>query len=369
MLIGIDASRATKEQKTGTEYYSEEIIYWLSRIDKKNKYVLYSPIEPKGKLAELPKNFSWKIMPFPKLWSQIRLSVELVFGSPKPDVIFEPAHTIPFIHPKNIVVTLHDLGFKYFPELYTPLERKYHNFCMDFSARKAKKIIAPSQYTKDDLLKTYKINPDKITVIHHGYNQEIYRPVKPMEINPKIQKYAPYIFFIGRLEKKKNLLGILKTYQLLRKEQKIKHKLVLAGKRGYGYEEFDEEKNRLSKNIQNDIIELGYTPEDELSLWMKNADIFFFPTFFEGFGLPVIEAMACNVPVVASNNTSIPEITGSSALLINPHKPLEMAAALSKIINSQALKKSLQSKGLVRASMFSWEKAANKTLRVLENIN
>lgn len=367
MLIGIDASRATKEQKTGTEYYSEQIIYWLSKIDSKNQYILYSPVAPNGKLINLPKNFHWKIMPFPKLWSQIRLSWELVSGSPKPDVIFEPAHTIPFIHPKNIIVTLHDLGFKYFPELYTPLERKYHNFCMNFSARNAKKIITPSLYTKNDLVKTYHINPSKITVIHHGYNQEIYQPKKSHETIEAIKTSNPYIFFIGRLEKKKNLLGIFKTYELLRQERKIQHKLILAGKRGYGYEEFEEQKKKLPKNVQNDIIELGYTPEQELSLWMKNADIFFFPTFFEGFGLPIIEAMACNVPVVASNNTSIPEITGSAALLIDPNKPLEMAAALSKIINSASLKKSLQSKGLVRASIFSWEKAAKKTLDVLMN--
>lgn len=362
MLIGIDASRATKEIKTGTEHYSEEIIIALSKIDAKNNYILYSPVAPKGKLANLPKNFRWKILPFTKLWSQIRLSWEFIFGREKPDVIFEPAHTIPLIHPKNMVVTLHDLGFKYFPELYSPFERKYHNFCMDFSARHGKYIITPSEYTKNDLIKVYGTNPKKITPIYHGYDLSLYRPL----ISNKLKKYQPYIFYLGRVEHKKNSAGLIKAYGMLRKEQGIKHKIVIAGKPGFGYDKFKEELHKLPVNVQKDVIELGYIKDDQLVCLMQNADIFFFPSLFEGFGLPVIEAMACGVPVVASKNTSITEIAGSAAMLINPHKPLQMAAALSKIIDSPVLRKSLVSKGLVRASTFSWQKAAEKTLKVLE---
>lgn len=362
MLIGIDASRATKENKTGTEHYSEEIIIALAKIDYKNDYLLYSPVAPKGKLANLPKNWRWKIMPFPRFWSQIRLSWEFLFGKEKPDVIFEPAHTIPLIHPKNMVVTLHDLGFKYFPELYTPFERKYHNFCMDFSAHHAKRIITPSEYTKKDLVKVYKIDPTKITTIYHGYDSCLYKPQKS-----KIDKLSPYIFFVGRIERKKNAAGIIKAYGLLRQERNIKHKLVLAGKPGFGYDEFKAELNKLPLEVQKDVIELGYVTDDHLANWMQNADILFFPSFFEGFGLPIIEAMACGVPVVASKNTSITEIAGSAAILVNPHNPLQMAASLSKIINSQILRKSLISKGLVRASLFSWQKAAEKTLDIITN--
>lgn len=372
MLIGVDASRATKEQKTGTEHYSEEIIIALSKIDPKNDYLLYSPIEPKGRLTKLPKNFRWKIMPFPRLWSQIRLSIELVFGKEKPEVIFEPAHTIPIIHPKNIVVTIHDLGFKYYPELYTPFEQRYHNFCLNFSSHQAKEIITPSEYTKKDLIKIYKINSKKITIIHHGYDSDLYKPLA--KLSDRDQKsltraplLKPYIFYVGRIERKKNAVGLIKAYGLLRKEREIKHKLVLAGKPGYGYEEFREEVKKLPEEAQKDIIELGYVEEKELVSWMQNADLFFFPSFFEGFGLPIIEAMACGVPVVASNVTSIPEIAGSAALLVEPTKPLKMAAALSKIIHSPVLRRSLISKGLVRASLFSWQKAAELTLKVLEN--
>lgn len=363
MLIGIDASRAVKNQRTGTEHYSQQIILNLALIDKDNDYILYSPIAPSGDLAKLPKNFSWKIMPFPKLWSQIRLSWEMIFASSKPKVVFEPAHTIPIFHHQKTVVTLHDLGFKYFPELYTPLERKYHNWCMDFSVRHAAHIITPSLYTKKDLVKNYGINPKNISVIYHGYNNKIYKPrlyPKPIE--------DPYIFFVGRLENKKNIRGLIEAYELLRREPKIKHKLVLAGKPGYGYEKYRQFKDNLPPNLQKDIIELGYIEEEELSSWMKNADVFFFPSFFEGFGLPILEAMACAVPVVASKITSIPEVASDCALLVNPRKPFEMAAALSKIINDKNLYKTLANRGKVRANQFSWIKSAQQTLAVLEEI-
>lgn len=362
MLIGIDASRAVKTQKTGTEYYSQEIIKALSKTDRKNRYILYAPVEPDREFADaLGRNFQWKILPFPKLWSQIRLSWELVTGQPKPDVIFEPSHTIPVVHTKNMVVTIHDLGFRHFPELYTPFERHYHSFSAQFSVTHASHIIAVSKYTKKDILGHYPVNPEKITVIYHGYDQNKFRPASKTELETPLPFgiKKPYIFFVGRLEHKKNLAGMLQTYQLLKREPGLKHQLVLAGKPGWGY----------SQAIQHKIdgvVETGYLERDQYILLLKHADVFFFPSLFEGFGLPIVEAMACAVPVVASNVTSIPEVVGSAGMLVNPRKPFEMAAAISKLIHTPSLRQQLISKGLVRASLFSWTRAAEDTLRVLE---
>lgn len=371
MLIGIDASRAVKKFKTGTEYYSEQIIYHLSLIDKTNDYILYAPNMPTDEvLLKLPKNFTWKIMPFPRFWSQIRLSWELKFGKPKPDVVFEPAHTIPIWHHKKTVATLHDLGFKYYPELYTPFERVYHNWCMDFSANRAKQIITPSEYTKKDLIKIYRLNPEKITVIYHGYNKKLYNDKKSDLPTSELRHLSsePYIFFIGRIEEKKNIKGMIEAFRILRKNNQIKHKLILAGKPGYNYDDIKTQINNLPENIKKDVIELGYVPEKDVAGLIKNADIFFFPSFFEGFGLPIIEAMACGVPVVASDATSISEIAKDCALLISPEKPSEMAKALEKIILDRKLHSLYTKKGLERAKEFLWEKAAQETLSVLEKI-
>lgn len=356
MFIGIDTSRTTKPKLTGTEYYSIEIIRHLSQIDSKNRYLLYAQADPSERLGKLPKNFQTKIMPFPKFWSQVRLSWEMLLH--KPDVLFVPSHTVPIIHPENTVVTLHDLGFKHFPELYSPQELAYHNWTMNFSANHAREIIAPSEYTRQDLIKTYSLDPEKVHVVWHGYDKNEFRP------NPNIKK-KPYILFIGRLEEKKNIRGMIQAYGMLRKEQKVTHQLVLAGSPGFGYEAIQEEIKKLPENVQKDIIELGYIDQKEYVRRLQEADIFLFTTFFEGFGMPIIEAFACGTPVVTSNTSSMPEIAGNAALLVNPRKPFEIAIALSKLINSSALRQTLILKGRVRSGLFSWEKAANRTLDII----
>lgn len=370
MLIGIDASRAVKREKTGTENYSQEIIKALAQIDEKNRYVLYSPREPEGDLARLPGNFRFKVIPFPRLWSQVRLSVELIRGQPKPDVIFEPAHTIPVVHHRKMVVTIHDLGFVHFPELYTPLERLYHNFSLKYSATHAAKIITPSNYTKRDLIRFLPIDPRKIMVIYHGYDKEKFRPATEKEREMVLPRgiEPPYIFFVGRIELKKNVDGMIEAYRLLREEMTIRHKLVLAGKPGWGYDKIKEKINSLPEEIRKDVVELGYVSDREYPILLKRADILFFPSWFEGFGMPVIEAMAAGVPVVASSQTSLPEIAGTGALVVKPSKPLEMAAALSKLIHKQSFRKSMILRGRVRAHSFSWRRAAQETLRLLEEV-
>jgi len=357
MLIGIDTSRTTKPKLTGTEYYSIEIIKALASLDINNRYLLYAQADPSKRLGELPENFKTKIMPFPRFWSQIRLSWEMLWN--KPDVLFVPSHTVPLVHPKNTVVTLHDLGFKHFPELYSLKELVYHNWTMNFSATKAKEIITPSEFTKKDLVKTYAIDPAKIHVVYHGFDREMFVP------NPAVKK-KPYILFIGRIEEKKNIKNMIKAFELLRREKRITHQLILAGSPGFGYEGIKAEMDKLPEEIRKDVIELGYIDQKEYVRRLQEADIFLFTSFFEGFGMPIIEAFACETPVITSNVTSMPEIAGNAALTVDPRKPLEIAAALSRLINSPKLKEDLIFKGRMRARLFSWEKAAEETLEVIK---
>ncbi len=357
MTIGIDASRVTKKHLTGTEYYSIELIKAFMKLNETDRFILYAQKDPTSRLGKLPKNFSLKIMPFPKFWSQIRLSMEMI--GHKPDVLFVPSHLIPVIHPKNSVVTLHDLGFKHFPELYPPEELLYHNWGINYSVSRVKRIITDSEYTKKDLINTYTLEPDKIEVVYLGCDLEKFKP------SSKVHK-KPYIFFIGRLEEKKNVAGMIKAFGILRRELRIKHQFILAGKPGFGYEKIQQEIDKLPADIKKDIIQLGYISEEEYIKKLQEADIFFFASFFEGFGLPIIEAMATGTPVVTSDRTSMPEIGGNAVLTTNPKNPLEMAGALSKIIHSDGLKKSLILRGRVRSKIFTWEKTAEKTLAILK---
>jgi glycosyltransferase involved in cell wall biosynthesis len=361
-IIGIDASRSNSKQKTGTEYYSYELIKNIVKFDE-YKFRLYSK-EPVTYL-EKRSNIENRVMKFPRLWSQIRLSAE-IYQNP-PAVLFEPAHTIPLYHGKKTIVTLHDVGFKHFPQLYTPLERMYHNYCMNFSVRHATKIIAISNATRDDLVHLYGAKKEKISVIYHGFDKERFFPAKTKP-SDDILKLQPYIFYIGRIEAKKNIKNLVKAFGKLRQNQKIKEKLVLAGRPGYQYEEIIKEIDQLPKEISRDVVQLGYVADEKVGELTRHASLFAFPSRFEGFGMPLIETMACGVPIVASNTTSIPEIVNDAALMCGPDDVDGLADKMQLIIQNANIRNDLIRKGLKRSSEFSWEKCARETMSVIKSV-
>lgn len=399
MTIGIDASRATKIRKTGTEYYSEQVIYHISKIDHKNQYILFSEVAPPtdSLLTKLPKNFRWKIIPSSFLWTQIKLSWYMLFYKNKLDVLFIPSHTIPLIHPTKTVVTIHDFGFEYKPELYAkkPIgpnntivkkileigariatlrkygnsEYDYHRWAMRHAVDKATSLITDSQDTKKDAVKLYHSPPDKITTIPLAYDKKRFTTLSKSNHKKEsiklTEKIRPYVFFVSRLEEKKNVYGMLKAFIKLKIEKKIPHKFVLAGMPGMGYERIKKLILNQPENIRKDIIELGYVSDHHLPMYLQNADVFFFCTNFEGFGIPVIEAQACGVPVVCSNITSLPEIAGGGTMLADPNSVEQMANALYKVINNRELHTNLIKKGFNNIKRFSWEKCAQETLNVI----
>lgn len=401
MLIGIDASRAVLSQKTGTEHYSEQIIYHLSKLDKTNQYILFAEKKPDpgSLMSKLPKNFSWRIIPFGYLWTQLRLSYEMIYWKHKLDVLFVPAHTIPLIHPKNIVTTIHDLGFEYFPALYAqkPIgpnnwlvknvlnigarivtlgkfgnsEYDYHRWAMRHAVNKATKIIAISQFTKQDIVTKYHADPTQISVIYHGFDAGNLCPLE-RSMHRKISEnktsaYKPYLFFVGRIERKKNILNLLKSFVYLKKQKNIPHKLLLAGMPGLGYDEIKKYLLNIDTHIQKDIIELGYVSSEELVYYQQNADAFIFPTLFEGFGMPILESFACGVPVICSNTTACPEVAGNAAELVDPKDTKDIARGIDKVLSDHSYRQSLITNGYFRLKQFSWDKAAKETLDVILN--
>lgn len=366
ITIGIDVSKATKKFKSGTEYYTQEIVQAiLAASNGQDLFKLYTKSPLRHSLGVIPRNAEEKIMSLPpRLWTQLRLSWEVTVRPP--DVLFIPAHTIPMSSRAPIVTTIHDLGFKHYPSLYPHHELIYHNFSMSQAVKRASHIIAISEATKKDILKFYpRARSSNITVIHHGFNRNRYRPLKTSDRLVFQPKYGKYILFVGRLEEKKNVCGMVEAFNLLRKETSIQHKLVLAGRPRYGFDKVKELIESLPSAIKRDIVLPGYIDDAKLPVLLREADIFLFPTFFEGFGMPVLEAFASGVPVVGSNTTSIPEVAGDSAVLIDPRKPLEIASGCSRLINKPDLRRRLVSLGLQRARQFTWEKAGLETLQVL----
>jgi glycosyltransferase involved in cell wall biosynthesis len=366
MLLGIDASRAFLKDRTGIEEYSYQVIKHLIKEIKDDQVVLYIRNDQKVDF-ELPKNWKVKTINFYYLWTQLGLSLEMFFNPV--DVLFIPAHTVPFIHPENTIVTIHGLEYEFCPQAYSFLERIYMRCSIKNSCRWAKKIIAVSENTKKDLIKLYKVSEEKIEVIYEGYSCNDKFPMTNDKSSPNDQFQilnTKYLLFIGRLEERKNIVGIIKAFEILKEQYKIPHKLFLAGKPGFGYEKIKNEINNV--NCTKDIQELGFVNDSEKAELLKNADVFLFPSFYEGFGLPILEAQNAGVPVVSSNVSSIPEVANGSAILADPNKAEEIADAVYKLISDENLKNDIIKKGRKNSESFSWVKCSKEIVKILWTI-
>lgn len=354
MVIGIDASRIENSNRTGVENYNFELIARLINSDKKNSYVLYSRKPSDIKLDENIKN---KILKFPLFWTQIRLSIEMLLHMP--DVFFIPGHTVPLIHPKNTVVIIHGLEYEYFPRSYSFWERFKNRIGTYFSARWAKVIVTPSENTKSDLVNLYKIKPEKIKVIYPGIPT-----IHHNGIQTEVGK--PYILFIGRIEHRKNIIRIIKAFEKLKKDKKIPYQLVLAGKNGFGFEAI--KKYVDCSEFKKEINLLGFVDESKKNNLLGTADVFVFPTLYEGFGFPILEAMRHGVPVVTSNIGSAKEIAGNAALLVDPRSIDQIADSVYKIINDNGLRKELVKQSYENIKRFNWDNCTAKVLEILNSM-
>lgn len=368
MKIGIDASRAFVGERTGIEEYSYRVIKYLRKELQNDEVFLYIR---KGQKIDfkLPQNWKIKVINFPYLWTQVGLSLEMLIHPV--DALFIPAHVVPIIHSKNTFVTVHGLEFEMFPEGYSFWARFYMRWSIRFSCRWAKKIIAVSQNTRNDLMKLYKIPEEKIEVIYEGISENLKFEILNFKsnLNNKILNYKPYILFVGRLEKRKNIEGIIETYKILKEKYNMPHKLVLAGKSGFGYNDLKLKINNLFKisNLKFQIIETGFVTEEEKYKLLKNADLFLFPTFYEGFGLPILEAQVAGVPVICSNVSSLPEIGGDSVVYCNLKDTRSIAEAVYSLISNQDLKNDIIKKGYENIKKFSWEDCSFQVSKILTN--
>ncbi|NQU83976.1 MAG: glycosyltransferase family 4 protein [Parcubacteria group bacterium] len=374
MIIGIDASRANRMQKTGVEWYSYHLIEELKKIIPRDitRVILYSDEALGGGLETLPYGWSSEIIKSPVkspktkkawLWTQLRLSWEML--RKKPDVLFVPSHAMPLIHPKKTITTIHDIGFLRYPDAYNKYACLYHRFSTWFAARFAFRIIVPSEFTRKELMRVYKIPHWKITVTHLGYNQVAYNTNKVENESAVLFKYKiekPYFLFVGRIEEKKNISGLIQAFNLFIKNTGSGHSLVLVGVEGFGFSKIKEE--ILDLGLHNRVNILGYVRGEDIPVLYKEASALILPSFYEGFGIPILEAMACGTPVIGSKAASIPEVAGDAAVLVCPKKPEELAQAMNVVLNDLT-RRILIERGLQRVKNFSWERTARETWEVL----
>jgi glycosyltransferase involved in cell wall biosynthesis len=359
MHIGIDASRATAARRTGTENYARRLIQALLETGAPlgHTFTLYfRDVPPPGLFAEAAGSarVSQRVIPWPRLWTHARLSWELL-SRPRPDVLFVPAHVLPAVHPLPTVVTVHDLGYRHFPDAHPRLQRLTLDWSTRYSARFATRLLADSEATRRDLAQLYRVPPEKVTVVYPGLDETLSR----IDAGPVRAKYGlpeGYFLHVGTLQPRKNLIRLIDAAAAVPEAR-----LVLAGRPGW-----------LSAPIlarareQGDRVRLlDHVPDEDLAGLYSGARALVFPSFYEGFGFPVLEAMACGTPVICADTSSLPEVAGDAALLVNPLDTAAMVSAMARVQADPALAAALRAKGYAQARRFSWAAAARAALGVL----
>jgi glycosyltransferase involved in cell wall biosynthesis len=356
-LVGIDASRSVTSQPTGTELYSRYLIEaLLDRAPDHFCFRLYFNRPPPSEIQKL--NSTIRVIPLPRLWTHVRLSAEMILQ--RPDLLFVPAHVLPVIHPRRSIVTVHDLGYVHFPEAHPPRQRWYLDQSTRWHARTAAQLLADSAATKRDIIERYRARPDKITVAYPGLDPSVRRvddPAKIADVKAKYHIDGDYVLYLGTIQPRKNLQRLIQAFAAC----SPRPALVLAGKRGwYAGELLGQANDRVNF--------AGYVAAADKNALLSGATACVFPSLYEGFGFPVLEAMACGVPVLCSNTSSLPEVAGEAALLVNPLEVDDIERGLREITSNEDLRRTLIARGRQQALKFTWQACAEVVLKVFEEV-
>lgn len=365
MRIGVDASRATAQQRTGTENYSLQLIRALLSLGSQHPIRLYFNQPPST--GPLGSGVEVRTIPFPRVWTHARLSWEMLLRPP--DVLFVPSHVLPIIHPRRSVVTIHDLGFLYYPEAHTAFQNAYLRWSTRYNGGSAALVVADSLATRQDLVRHYRIDPAKIRVIYPGRDESLGRVDDPAvlgELRARFGLPDDYLLYVGTLHPRKNLVRLVEAFCAALPALRPGTRLVLAGKVGWHHDALLARVQQLG--LQDLVLLPGYVAEADLPALLSGASAFLFPSLHEGFGFPVIEAMACSVPVVCSNASSLPEVAGDAALLVDPMDTAAWAAAIERVSNDDRLRRELMERGRRQVTRFSWQSCARQVLELLEEV-
>ncbi|HNT30118.1 MAG TPA: glycosyltransferase family 1 protein [bacterium] len=409
MKIGIDASRANLEKRSGIENYSLQIIKTLIGIDKSNEYILYMREAPIRELQDLPPNVTIKVLEdtgwyrlarkyfrLPQFWTHRLLAREL--RNNPVDVLFVPGHVLPRGYTGKSVVIIHDVAYELVPEVYSFIQRAYLRWSTRQALTRATRVVTVSEKTRQDLVTYYQADADRIQVCYPGYNSGLYRPADTDIIQAARRKYGldkPYICFVGTIAPKKGLQTLIEAFALFLNEKYNaqleaaledalavpstgKEKdfsiispdihLVLIGK---GTPEYVREmKQKAESSLVSDRVHfLGYVEDDELVALLSGALIYVQPSLYEGFGIPVIEAMACGIPVISTDAGALLEVVADAGLVCTAQDSTSLKDALVELISNDKKRNEMKKAGLKRSQAFSWKRTAQDIKTIFEQIS
>lgn len=348
-------------RRVGSGEYCFQLLLNLNRIDKNNNYIIYLPESPTADLPKESERWHYKIIHPRKMWTVLGLSLEFLLRHSKPDVFFSPTHYLPIFAPSRSLISILDVSYLKFPELFQKSDLNQLIKWTNYSVKKAKGVFTISQSSKGDIIREYGIAGDKIKVTYPGIKTQ--KASSMSELGKKYGIKGEYILFVGTLQPRKNIARLIEAFSKLNKPDLD---LVVVGKKGWKFEEILAAPKKFG--VENKIKFLDSVTDEDLPAFYKNAVCFVLPSLYEGFGLPVLEAMQYGCPVIASNVSSLPEAGGNAALYVDPLNVDDIAKNLESIIQNSELRKELIKKGYEQVKKFSWEKTARETLGVLEGL-
>lgn len=346
--------------RVGSAEVCFELLKEFEKNDKTNEYIVYLPVKPSEDMPKETDRWKYKVVRGSHLWTLYALNKAA--NTDKLDVFFNPTHYSPLFLNCPQVITILDVSYKYFPELFNKKDLYKLSLWGKYSVKKASKVITISESSKDDIIKEYRVPEAKIAVIPVGIKEISKANMTKSEFYKKYDLEKPYLLFVGTLQPRKNIARLIEAYS--KTDLQNDYDLIVVGKKGWQYEDILQapEKYGVLENVKF----LHTVSNEDLPLFYEHAELFVLPSLYEGFGLPVLEAMRYGCPVATSNVSSLPEAGGDAAEYFDPTNVEEMAKIIQKVTKDKALQEKMVKKGREHIKKFSWERSADEVLKVLQ---
>jgi glycosyltransferase involved in cell wall biosynthesis len=354
-------------RRAGVSNYVEALLTHLGQVDRHSRYTVYTTRGLGAGALGLPPNFHVRPSMLPTINPRVRIPWEQLLAPALlrlsgVHVYHGVLNVVPLASPVPSVVTIHDLSPFLFPQTFRHVNRTYTRWAIKVAARRAARILAVSQFTKDEIVRWLDVPPERVVVTHDAVDER-FTPPDPNEVEQfRRRRGLPkrFVLFLGTLEPRKNLPLLLDAFAFIVGE--VDAPLVIAGSKGWLFEPILAKAESLG--LGEKLRFVGYVPQEEQHLWYAAATAFAFPSLYEGFGMPPLEAMACGTPVVVSSSSSLPEVVGDAALIVSPDDPEDLAEALTRVLGDAGLREELRARGFAQARRFSWRETAERTLAV-----
>ncbi len=366
--VGLDGDTLGRK-RTGDESYLASLMRAIGRVDGENDYVVYvrdaEAVRPS--FPDMPR-FRFRPVTPSSIWLRFPFSFPIALRRDPVDLL----HVQYFVPPASrspVVLTVHDISFAVHPEFFIRKDRLLLNALVPWSLRRADRIITDAEFTKREMVRVHGLDPERIEVIPLAADPR-YRPLDKEHCRKVIAERHDtadgFMLYVGTLQPRKNVATLIHAYTMFRKRTGLPHKLVIVGKPKYKFKSVLDAIHE--SGFESDIVFTGFVDDDDLPVYYNAADVFVFPSLYEGFGLPPLEAMACGTPVIAANSSCIPEVVGDAAILADPGDPGDFCDAMTRVLGDPRKVTEMQTKGTARAKQFSWDRTARETIKVYRDV-